>query len=277
LLQVFGADRTFWSARVPGDASRLIVVIDDAADSQFDAMVSALQRGLALPDRLVALALTGRGFRGQRQRPWSALRGNLHLTSHYIADLDASRDQAALSMIPAIASAEAIIRVSRGAVAPVIKWVNDVLVHGAKVSGVLTATSISSAMIDRVTFGIGMNIAQAPDIDPTPFVPAAGCLGAEDPDLKDALPAIFHEVVDLLDELMRLVMTGRSVEVFERYRALAGFIGQDVTIWPEGTEDWKATTPVCRGQVLELLPDLSLRISGRIEPVARGRMALATA
>lgn len=276
LGDLFCPGRDCWIARTApasGD-ERVIVLIDTAGDSQFNVLLRALQGGAAVPDRLICLALTGTGFRGQRQRAWSALRGNMHLTAHYRVMLDAVASQAALTMIPAVASAEAIIDVSQGRLAPRIKWVNDVMVRGAKVSGVLTATAVSGATIDRVTFGIGMNIDHAPAIDPTPFVPEAGCLAGFDETLRGGLPAVFREVTHRLDELVELVAAGQPDRVFARYRERAGFIGEDVCIWPEGTEDWRATPPVYRGEVFALNPDLSLRVKGRDQPIRAGRMAL---
>jgi biotin-[acetyl-CoA-carboxylase] ligase BirA-like protein len=252
-----------------------VIIVDDAGESQFDVMLRADREGFELPERLICLALTGSGFRGQRQRPWSALRGNLHLTARYRVDLPAAEIRPALTMIPAVAAAEAIEAVSHGRLAPSIKWVNDVLVRGAKVSGVLTAASQSGERIDRVIFGIGMNIDAAPAIEPTPFVPEAGCLAGFDDSLRGGLPEVFHEITARLDALLRLVQDGDIAEIFARYRSRAGFIGQEVVIWPDGTEDTRATKPLHRGRVLTLNPDLSLRLEGHPAPVRQGRMAMA--
>jgi biotin-(acetyl-CoA carboxylase) ligase len=251
-----------------------MVMIDDAAESQFDVVLQAARAGIALPSRLVCLAMTGSGFRGQRQRPWSALRGNLHLTVHHVVQLDAAFVQPALTMLPAVAAAETIREVSGGRLHPKIKWVNDVLIGGAKVSGVLTATGVSGATIDRVTFGVGMNISESPAIEPSPFVPLAGCLADADRDLHAALPAIFHEITTRLFALLALVEQGNTKEIFVRYRDLAGFLGERVVVWPEGTTNWQSASPLCAGTVLALNPDLSLQISGQTQPLNSGRMAL---
>lgn len=276
LRGLFCPQQDVWIARTGPDqpGGHVVMLIDDAGESQFNVLVRALQSGIDLPGRLVCLALTGTGFRGQRQRAWSALRGNMHLTAHYRVALDAAASQAALTMMPAVAATEAIIDVSHGRLAPRIKWVNDVMVHGAKVSGVLTATAVSGAMIDRVTFGIGMNIDQTPDIAPTPFVPKAGCLAGFDASMKGSLPAVFAEVIRRLDEFVESTDAGYPECVFARYRERAAFIGEEVCIWPEGTEDWQGTPPVYRGEVLGLNPDLSLRVNGRAQPIRSGRMAL---
>ena len=57
-----------------------------------------------------------------------------------------------------------------------IKWVNDVLIDGAKVSGVLAYTQQEGDNVTAATLGIGLNLKTTPRIDPSPFVPRAASL-----------------------------------------------------------------------------------------------------
>ena len=271
LASAFNPNRSTWVARESGE-DRVIILMDTAERSQFDVMLELSRSPVQLPERLVCLALTGSGFRGQRSRPWSALRGNLHLTARYAVDCPAVSAQAAITMLPAIASAEAIASVSAGSIDPRIKWVNDVFVADKKVSGVLSATQVSGDRLESAIFGIGMNVGMKPDIQPTPFVPEAGCLAEVDTSLSDALPQIFREVVHTLDAGVD-ALKHRSTDLwFARYRARAGFLGERVSIWPEGTED-TSVAPLHRGRVRELNPDLSLILEGHPMPVRSGRLA----
>ncbi|HMP89012.1 MAG TPA: hypothetical protein PJ991_02360 [Kiritimatiellia bacterium] len=256
------------------DISRSIVLIDYSELSQFDTVLSLLKNGADLPDALVCLALSGSKFRGQRHRPWSALAGNLHLTAYYRLGLPARDIQTALTMIPAISSAQAITEVSDGQILPGIKWVNDIMVERCKVSGVLTATQLSGEIVDGAVFGIGMNIKEKPEIEPTPFVKAAGNLGMFYPVMSDALPEMFHAVVRFLDSAVEDLRNGRRDKIFEMYRRYSAFVGREVQIWPEGTEDWLNTPPIARGKVKRLHPDLSLEMEGTGQIVRSGRMAL---
>lgn len=277
ILAAFNPDKPAWIAESGNDGSpfpnRSFVLIDEAAESQFDQALGQLNKQHELPDGLVCIALTGSGFRGQRKRPWQAVRGNLHLTAHYRLDVLARDNQAALTMLPAIASAEAIGELLGDSLLPEIKWVNDVLLDGKKVSGVLTATNVSGETIDRAVFGIGVNVAQAPEIMPTPFVPKAGSLTGVSPDKTHALPELFTGIVKKLDELVLCLRENRQDELFRRYAGKVRFIGRDVRIWPEGTEDLKNSTPIAMGRVDQLNRDLSLTIDGVPEPIRSGRMA----
>lgn len=274
IMQSFASGASGWQVTTPGSSARTVVIIDDAADSQFDVVVELLKHGVNWPDRLVAIALTGQRFRGQRQRPWSALRGNLHLTSHYVIDVDAAQEQSFLTMIPAVAAGETIHRLSTSRFRPMIKWVNDILVDGAKVAGVLTATSVRGSRVRRVTFGVGINIAQAPHIEPAPFVPPAGCLADYDPSLRDKLPDIMQTLVACLDEGVEQLNSGQGRDIFERYRDMSLCMGQRVRIWPEDMTDERPAQPICEGEVRSMHPDLSLEISGYPQRITRGRMTL---
>lgn len=250
-----------------------MVLIDHAEVSQFDTVLDALKQGYELPDGLVCLALTGNGFRGQRQRPWSAMRGNLHFTAYYRLNEPADVIQSALTMIPAVASAEAIMRLIAGPVKPEIKWVNDILMGGRKVSGVLTATQVTGKNVNCAVFGIGINVEQTPAIAPTPFVPEAGCLRDLAEGLTGALPELLEHLVGILDGLIMELKRGGMENIFIRYQDYTNVIGRDVRIWPEGTEDWKTTNPMVCGKVVALNQDLSLHIEGYDQPVRSGRLA----
>lgn len=275
LSSVFNPNQMSWRADVGGKGTcddRVIILVDTAERSQFDAMLEVCRTDLVLPEQVICLALTGSRFRGQRSRPWTALRGNLHLTARYTVSCRADVSQAAITMIPAIASAETMVAVSAGSIHPEIKWVNDVLVDGKKISGVLSSTQISGAMLESVVFGIGMNINHKPEIQSTPFVTEAGCLADCDDLLRDALPMIFNVLLERLDEGVDMLKRQQVSTLFDRYCARAGFIGERVVIWPEGC-DHHESNPLHQGRVVKLNPDLSLVLEGVPEPVRFGRLA----
>jgi biotin-(acetyl-CoA carboxylase) ligase len=256
------------------DAEGYLVIIDEAPRSQFDAVLEAA-RTPGLPDEpVVAIALTGTRFRGQRERPWTALRGNLHLTARYRIDVDAAACAPALTMAPAVAAAEAIHALGSPALQPRIKWVNDVLVGGGKVAGVLTALQRDGARVHHALFGIGMNIDAAPDLPVLPGHPRPTCLADRDAHCRGALPRILHVLTGQLDTLVRSIAAGDGDAVYARYRARAAFIGATVAIWPEHISDPGTALPLHRGRVLDVLPDLALVLDTHPEPVRGGRMII---
>jgi len=127
-----------------------------------------------------------------------------------------------------------------------------------------------------VAFGMGVNVVCAPSIEPTPFVPAVGCLrecaGAAQVTLRDVLWAVLAAVAKRLDGLH---LGGHSALLAE-YRRVSLVIGQKVRVWDERAVEGDVTTwsaPSAAGLVADIEPDLSLRLEGRSQRVERGRLA----
>lgn len=255
---------------------RRLIVIGDAAQSQFDVLHEALGRGSMLDGPTAVVALRGHGFRGQHGRPWWTCRGNLFLTAGLCVKASAESLVPGLIMLPAVAVVDAI-RVGAGARArPGIKWVNDILINGCKVAGVLTATLCRDSLLEAAVLGVGVNVAQAPTIEPTPFVPAAGCL--KDAGIEMTLPGFTWCLLGRLAERYRVLLEEGPAGLLQSYREASCVVGRRVRVWDESTDllgakdAWPA--PLAAGIVTSVEPDLSLRIDGRESPVVKGRLAL---
>lgn len=252
-----------------------LLFVDEAPFSQYDGLVSHLRRGEALPDRAACIALTGRDFHGQRNRPWSARRGNLHLVVHLKPHRPATELGHGFTLLPAVACIRAIRNLSGGTVPAGIKWVNDIVVDHRKVGGFLAFTQTHRGIVENVVLGMGINIASAPDVDPTPFVPAVGCLGELHPafTLTALLPALLKE----LHDLYAILLADGFLPLIQAYREYAVVVGRQVRIWQEteeGSADHlKGIPPLVRGVVEGIADDLSLILAGHPEPITRGRLA----
>lgn len=273
LWQVFGCGAEPWLCPSECDAggafpNRPIILIAHAPQSQVVAARTALNEGLALPADFSCLALTGSGLKGQRGRSWVALEGNLHLTAVYGMAPAPPEVQPALAMLAAVAVADAIQAVSAGRLEPAVKWVNDVMLGGRKVAGVLTATFSRAGRITNVVFGAGVNVDAAPALNSGGIAHEPGCLAGFEPVLRGRLPAVFRAVMEAFDEgIPELALPEGRRRLFERYSAKADFIGKEVVIMP-----LEGAGRIIRGRAVELLPDLSLVIEGEPEPVRVGRM-----
>ncbi len=280
-----GAEQEAWRVAGLGDrvqraaiddmSRATLIIIDRAPGSQFNAVNDALKRGVDLPGALVCLALEGEKFRGQRERPWTALRGNMHLTAHYAVDVAAPRVEKGLIMLPSVSVAQTLVDLFGDRIDPKIKWVNDVMIGAQKISGVLTSTQVQGDRISHIVFGIGLNILRAPEIEPTPFVPAAGSLADYIPARELSQAEILYHVIQSMDGHLQTLLRDGPGLLFDHYRRRANYIGRSVRIWPEGTEDWRQVPPTHTGIVTDLLPDLSLKLDSHAAPVRRGRLAIA--
>jgi biotin-[acetyl-CoA-carboxylase] ligase BirA-like protein len=245
-----------------------IVIVSDSDGSRFQAL-DRLVGDDRIERPVAALALTGRGFRGQRDRSWEAAAGNLHLSVAVPIDLDVPRVGTALSMLPVVASVDAIGAASGGILRPGIKWVNDILLDDRKVGGVLSAAHTTAQRIDDVVWGVGINVEVAPAIAPTPFVPAATCLHAAAGGTQVTVSRLFWAMLDALAARHGELLRAGPAGIFADYRAHSVVIGRAVRVWEES-----AATPFAQGVVTEISSDLGLHLDGRSSAIGRGRLEL---
>lgn len=248
-------------------------VVKEAGASQFDALRALLAAGFRPPGPLFTLAGAGRGFHGQRGRTWAAAPGNLHLCAALLpTDLPADH-VLALTMLPAVAAVDAIAGVGGGAPSAGIKWVNDIVLEGRKVGGVLTAAQTLGGRVGWAVLGIGLNVAVAPDVPPTPFVPAVGCLASyrSGITLREVLAVLLRSLAHRCRELER----EGPAPLLAAYRAASVIIGRPVSVWSEETDRLDAfDRPRARGIVQAINGDLSLTLAGEPEPVRSGRLII---
>ena len=285
------SDRTVWRALGTGDRlwrgtgpepgppgfwSRVLVVAE-AQSSQFDALREMLTDGLELPGPTACLALSGRGFHGQRERPWVSAPGNLHLCVAFPEPGLPARDAGSLTMLPAVALVEAVRTMTGGRLRPGIKWVNDVLLDGRKVGGVLTATQTQGDSVCSVLVGIGLNVSTTPPVPPTPFVPSAGSLAETGSKVTWADACV--DVLAALRRWMTQVAGAGPAALLDAYRDASLVIGREVCVfeeWADGqTAAGSRASPLHRGIVRGIAADLALILEGVETPVTSGRLAFA--
>lgn len=105
--------------------------------------------------KFVITAVRQNAGRGRRGRSWIGLDGNLFMSLGVREEL---KDLGQLVFVVSLSLAEVIAGLGADVK---IKWPNDVLVGGAKISGVL----LEKAENGYITIGIGVNINAAPQLD----------------------------------------------------------------------------------------------------------------
>jgi len=254
---------------LPGPSHwRALWVVDEAPASHFDALRdTALSLAPWAP--MAVVARTGRGFHGRFGRAWQAAPGNLHLCA--VAPVQVAAAAAASApMLGVVATQEGLERVAQGAWRARIKWINDVLVDGAKVAGTLTAAQVHGEGMGRLLFGIGVNVAHAPLVPRSRCVPRVGSLAQVG---EVSLGAVLWEILASLGRWMAVWAEGGGVRLHAAYVAATEVIGQRVVLWPDaagGPEEPRV--PLASGVLEAILPDLSLRISGHVRPFGQGRL-----
>jgi biotin-[acetyl-CoA-carboxylase] ligase BirA-like protein len=254
---------------------RHILASEYAHGSHYDKLIELARAG-PVPDRSALVARAGSGFRGFRGRSWTAHAGNLHVVVHFAPRRTIERFDTVFTALAAVAAAEAIDGVRGLAGQARIKWVNDVLVSGRKVAGVLAYTQTRDSCVTSVVLGIGLNVETTPAVERTAYVPAAGSLRELAPAGSGVgAPQVLHDLLRALEQNYTLVLAHGYAPIMDRYRERSAVLGEDVTIRADdGTE---AGRVLAEGRVAAIGDGLELHLAGQAEPVRNGRLILGRA
>jgi BirA family transcriptional regulator, biotin operon repressor / biotin---[acetyl-CoA-carboxylase] ligase len=203
-------------------------------------------------DWLVALEQTA--GKGRQGREWRTEKGNFFGST--LVELRPGDPPAqSLSLAAGLALVEALDYAVPG-VPLLLKWPNDLLLHGGKVAGILL-----ERQGDRVVIGFGVNLAAAPDVP-----------GREPAHLGGRIsPEAFAPL--LAAAMTRLVMLWRTTEPAEFARAWlarAHAVGTELNVHADDTK-------IIRGRFDGIEPDGTLRLrlaDGTVEQIRAGDISL---
>jgi len=167
--------------------------------------------------------------RGRRGRHWQSPVGNLMTTLLLPgATAPASAEQAGqLAFVAGLALHATIAHYLAGENAAVsLKWPNDVLVNGAKISGILLETaSTGQGGPDWLAIGLGLNLAHHPDDTPYP----ATSLAAHKVRVPDNLTAL-AELSTQFDRFFRLWQQDGFTAIGAAWRLRAQNLGEMIEV-----------------------------------------------
>ncbi|UCG85346.1 MAG: biotin--[acetyl-CoA-carboxylase] ligase [Gemmatimonadota bacterium] len=250
-----------------------LFLVESAAVSHYDLLIDLSRQGDGLPDGLICLAGSGEGFHGFKGRAWSAPKGNLYVAVHLTPQRRLEHSSTCFTVLAAVSVLDAIDRVPGLDCAAGIKWVNDILISGAKVGGVLAYTQSESEVITDVVLGIGLNVETTPPVTPTPFVPRVGALREAAPDPGECqLPRVFQTLVQTMSDNYEELLEGRYAGLLDRYRRRSLVVGREITLCSEKSRSARDILAV--GRVQSLSDDLELVLDGYDRPFSRGRLVL---
>ena len=180
--------------------------------------------------------------RGRRGRAWETPEGNLAATLLMLPDADIKR-AATLGFVAGLALADALEAVAPGRTVRVgvdggasasggrfeLKWPNDVLADGAKLSGILLESTMLDGHRYAVAIGIGVNVVSHPSDVPYPATSLAALGVACDAE------RLFLALSDAWVENARLWAGGRGLPaVRDRWLVRAAGLGAEVAVRVEG-------------------------------------------
>ncbi len=272
-------DRLLWERLAPGvDPLAVVVpagpddfwqrgfVVERAASSQYDALRDVAATASA-PGPVWCVVGRSGTCHGQHGRPWAALPGNLHLSLLLLPEAPLPTPGPVLNALPAVATLDAVGLLVPDAPANGLKWVNDVVVGGAKLAGVLTSTRTRDGLCEAVHLGIGLNVATAPILAPDRFTSGATCLDAWSP-RPLALREVTVAVLDAVRDRWQEWLAQGPGPLLAAYRAADDARGRPVAVWPDDGDG-----PLITGTAAGIDDDLGLLLAGHEASITRGRLA----
>ncbi|MFH1858338.1 MAG: biotin--[acetyl-CoA-carboxylase] ligase [Candidatus Omnitrophota bacterium] len=132
-----------------------------------------------------------------------------------------------LTLLAALSAARAIQKSS--GLTPEIRWPNDILLNGKKISGVLTEMSAEQDTVHFVIVGIGVNVNT-----PAEFLPKEGTsLKIETGEVSSRV-RLAQALLESFDILYGDFKKGKTEEALEECRKLSAILGSHVTVTQVG-------------------------------------------
>ena len=261
-------------AEVPGAYHwDYLFAVGHALHSQYDALAELAVAGLEFPGRVLCCAGTGEEFHGFKNRDWQACQGNIHLSAAIAPNTHVDGGAAGFIAAAAVAALQAVDAFDLGDAESGIKWVNDLLVNGAKVGGVLARLQTQGAVTKSAIIGIGLNVEERPLVERDAYVPQVAALTdfAAETD-SCCYSDVFPCLVENLGRNLAVLVGGGFEQVLETYRQRSLVLNREVTV----CEDKRGAAPglIARGVVESIGPELELYIKGHPGAVTKGRLIL---
>jgi BirA family biotin operon repressor/biotin-[acetyl-CoA-carboxylase] ligase len=225
----------------------------------FDSLSSTMDKARELarngaPDQSTVIAQSQKNGRGRMQRKWFSKKGGLYFTLILRPQIPAISGFL-VNFITSSVLAETI-REHTGLKA-MVKWPNDILIDGRKLSGMLSEMEAEAEMVTFVNIGIGLNVNNNPSNDERTATSIAKELGRTIN--RRTLLTLF---LDRLAIQLNNIDLENAVQNWKQYTMT---IGRQVTIvTAKGTTEGKAVDVDNSGALLLKLGD------GTIEKVVYG-------
>jgi len=271
--ELFGST-SIMTCDVPGSGHwDYLFAVNNAMHSQYDVLSRLAVSDSQPPDRTLCCAGSGQQFHGFKNRSWEARRGNIHLSAYLKPQMEVRGDAAGFIVAAVISALQTAGSFDLGGAVPAIKWVNDILIEGDKVGGVLARLQKQGRVTEGAVIGIGLNVEQRPSLKRDAYVPGIAAIsdfvGApENCRHVDALPLLMEH----LGRNLECLCGGQFAGLLDIYRQQSLVLDRQVTVLKDTRE--ASSEIVAQGVVESIGTSLELFIRGHPDPVTNGRLIL---
>lgn len=217
------------------------------------------------PEGMLVVADAQTAGRGRRGRSWTSPAGkNLYFTillrPNFIPD-----KASMLTLLMALAVQEAIEEIC--GCGTQIKWPNDIILNGKKITGILTEMNVQSDYIDNVVIGVGVNV-KVQEFEPE-LADRATSLEAEiNKSISRAL--LLEKIMEHFEKKYALFLKQMDLSPFvEQYNACLVNMDNAVQVLdPAGAYNGVAEGINKKGELLVRLPD------GQVKEIYAGEVSV---
>jgi BirA family biotin operon repressor/biotin-[acetyl-CoA-carboxylase] ligase len=189
--------------------------------------------------------------KGRLKRQWFSPPGDSILLSIILRPELAHLSQ--LTMVAALAVAQTIEKVT--GLGPAIKWPNDVLIEGRKVSGILIESQVQGGQVKCAIVGIGLNVNLDPSALPQTAIPATSLRAATGHEVSRL--EVLTSLLQGFEELYQGLRRGEPIH--QRWMGRLETLGKKVRVsLGDRVEEGYAESVDERGNLVLRRPDESL-------------------
>ncbi len=248
-----------------------MLMTEYTGSSHYDLLKKLSKENAELPDGIICLADSSHRFHGQRDRSWVALPGNLHLSIYLAPNCQVKNIGASFLTLAAVSVIETVNSFQDIKGRASIKWVNDILVDGAKLAGFLAHTRSTNDRVSSAILGIGMNVQKTPVIHPDRFIQKAVSLSSLVSESSECNQKIvLDRLLKRLNENYHKIKKGQPRELVALYREYSNVIGKKVTILSDYENE--ESVEIASGTVVRIGENLELYLDDNESPITSGRL-----
>ena len=161
--------------------------------------------------------------RGRRGREWYSPKGGIYVT--FILKPNVSPEKASqLTLVSSLALVETLNAINNNLNAK-IKWPNDVLVSGKKISGILTELSSDMEKINYIVIGVGINLNTEKEI-----LPENGTSLKIEMKEEVSIKLFLKSFLEHYDSIYEEYLNGGIDQIIERWKNNSDTLGKKVKI-----------------------------------------------
>ncbi|UQD52532.1 biotin--[acetyl-CoA-carboxylase] ligase [Bacillus methanolicus] len=177
------------------------------------------------PEGTVVLAEEQLSGRGRMDRKWYSPKYSGIWMSVILRPNILPTNAPQLTLLTAVAVVQAIEEIT--ALSPQIKWPNDILINGKKVTGILTELQAEADRVKTIIIGIGMNVNQKTDDFPENIRSIATSLSIEKGEYISR-PAVIRAVLSNIEKLYLLYLEKGFYPIKLMWESYAVSIGKEI-------------------------------------------------